>query len=135
MSLYLLDTNICIELLHRKNEAVFNHLCKLEDIAIVGVSSITVSELEYGSCKSARCEENRRGLMEFFTEIEIFDFDAAAAEAYGGLRAYLEKQGQVIGPLDMLIVAHALALAAVLVTNNEREFLRGPGIEIQNWVK
>ena len=58
-----------------------------------------------------------------------------SAQYYGDLRAYLEKQGRPIGSLDMLIAAHALSTNCVLVTNNEKEFIRVPNLKIDNWVK
>ena len=63
----------------------------------------------------------------------IADFDAVAAHHYGKLRAMLERNGTPIGPLDMLIAAHALALETTLVTNNVREFQRVLGLAIENW--
>lgn len=58
----------------------------------------------------------------------------AAAAAYGALRSQLEKKGNVIGPLDMMIAAHAKALNTILVTNNKKEFLRVPKLKIEDWV-
>jgi tRNA(fMet)-specific endonuclease VapC len=65
--------------------------------------------------------------------LEIMAFDSDAMRQYGQLRARLEKQGMPIGPLDMLIAAHAMALGSILVTNNTREFERIPGLALENW--
>jgi tRNA(fMet)-specific endonuclease VapC len=73
--------------------------------------------------------------MEFILPFTIWPFDGDAASAYGPLRASLESQGMPIGPIDMLIAAHALSLGATLVTNNEREFRRVPGLLVENWLK
>jgi len=73
--------------------------------------------------------------MTFLAALEILPYNRPAAEKYGALRAYLEKTGQAIGALDLLIAAHALAGGFILVTNNEREFQRIPGIVMENWVK
>lgn len=76
---------------------------------------------------------NRQALERFLAPLELMPFDAAAMERYGQLRARLEKQGTPIGPLDLLIAAHAAALGSTLVTNNLREFERVPGLALENW--
>jgi tRNA(fMet)-specific endonuclease VapC len=66
--------------------------------------------------------------------LEIADFGVEAAMSYGEVRAAVERKGTPIGPLDMEIAAHALALGVVLVTNNQREFKRVTGLRMENWV-
>ena len=100
----------------------------------VGVSSITVAELQFGVQKSQRPLQNQEALALFLAPLIIADFDHAAAEAYGVIRADLERQGTPIGSLDTLIAAHALSLGVTLVTDNEREFSRVPGLQVENWV-
>lgn len=63
----------------------------------------------------------------------VLDFDSTAAQHYGRLRALLEVAGTPISPMDMLIAAHAVALRAILITNNTREFRRVPGLKVENW--
>ena len=104
-------------------------------ISDIGVSSITLSELEYGVMKSAKPEQNRLALAQFIAPIDIFAYDDVAAQHYGEIRAHLEKQGTPIGSLDMLISAHALSIDSVLITNNESEFKRVSNLKIENWVK
>jgi len=104
-------------------------------IADVGISSITLSELEYGVAKSQKPQQNKLALAEFLAPIEILPYDDMAAEQYGEIRALLEKKGTPIGSLDMLIAAHALSLNSILVTNNESEFRRVPGLIVENWTK
>ncbi|HQG27382.1 MAG TPA: PIN domain-containing protein, partial [Candidatus Ozemobacteraceae bacterium] len=79
--------------------------------------------------------KNRRHLQEFLLPFEILPFDSAAAIEYGAIRHHLEKNGSPIGPMDTLIAAHALSAGACLVTNNEREFSRVPGLKLVNWCK
>lgn len=131
---YLLDTNICIYLIRRKPEIVLKRIQGLQ-VSDLGISSITLSELEYGVAKSRKQEQNKLALTEFLTPIEIMPFDDMAAKHYGELRAYLERRGPPIGSLDMLIAAHAVSLQSTLVTNNESEFSRVPGLKIENWTK
>lgn len=131
---YLLDSNICIYIIRRKPEIVLTRIQRLR-VSDLGISSITLSELEYGVAKSRKQEQNKLALTEFLTPIEIIPFDDMAAKHYGELRAYLESRGTPIGSLDTLIAAHALALQSVLVTNNESDFGRVPGLTIENWTK
>lgn len=131
---YLLDTNICIYIIKKKPAEVFE---KFKNLAIgdVGISSITLAELQYGIAKSLSPEKNREALEKFLTPIEIMDYGYEATVEYGKIRAELEKKGIPIGPLDMLIASHAKSLDAVLVTNNVREFDRIADLKIENWTK
>jgi len=129
---YLLDTNICIYVIKRKPLQVLERF-RQADISSIGISSITYSELMFGAAKSLRPEQNRIALTQFVAPLEIVPYDDTAGQRYGDLRACLERQGTPIGSLDMLIAAHALALTCVLVTNNEKEFARVPGLKMENW--
>ena len=100
----------------------------------VGISSITLSELEYGVQKSARIKQNKLNLMKFLVPFDILSFDEEAAGEYGIMRANLEKQGRIIGNMDLLIGAHAKSLGTILVTNNDKEFKRIEGLRIENWI-
>jgi len=130
--LYMLDTNICIYLIKRDPPQVLQRL-EEHDPGDVWVSAITVSELEYGVAKSSRRDEARHALEKFLASFATLPYDDRAAEAYGLIRADLERRGLPIGPLDMLIAAHALSLGATFVTNNTREFRRVPALTIENW--
>lgn len=130
--LCMLDTNICIYLIKRKPLTVVEKL-KSYAVGDVAVSSITVAELEYGVCKSNRPDQNRMALAEFLLALEVAAFDESAASHYGDIRNHLEKRGNIIGSMDLLIAAHARSLALTLVTNNLREFQRVPGLRIENW--
>ena len=131
---YLLDTNICIYIIKKKPAEVFE---KFKNLAIgdVGISSITLAELQYGIEKSSNSLKNREALEKFLTPIEIVDYGFEATVEYGIIRAELEKKGIPIGPLDTLIASHAKSLDVILVTNNVREFERIPGLKIENWTK
>jgi len=131
---YMLDTNICIYVIRRKPERVIRRLQR-KHLSDIGISSITLCELEYGVAKSARPDQNKLALTEFLAPIEILPYDDRAAHRYGTLRAHLERQGTPVGSLDLLIAAHALSLECVLATNNESEFRRIPGLKVENWAK
>ena len=129
---YLLDTNICIYLIKRRPERVIHELTK-HAVSELGISTITAAELWHGVGRSQSFERSRAALEQFLIPLVIADFDSAAAAVYGQVWATLEKQGRPIGPFDTLIAAHALSLGVTLVTNNEREFRRVPGLTVVNW--
>jgi tRNA(fMet)-specific endonuclease VapC len=131
---FMLDTNTCIYIIKRKPADVIKRF-KRTEISQIGISSITLSELSYGVSKSSRPEQNQIALTQFIAPLEILPYGDDAAKYYGELRAHLEKQGTLIGSLDMLIAAHALSIACTLVTNNEKEFMRIPNLKIDNWAK
>src|SRR5437762_12954363 len=130
---YLLDTNICIYIIKNHPESVIKKFQTLQ-IGEVGISSITLAELEYGVAKSAHHVKNQNALHNFILPLEIPTFDALAAKVYGQIRASLESQGKLIGPMDMMIAAHAISLDVILVTNNEKEFNRVRNINVENWI-
>jgi tRNA(fMet)-specific endonuclease VapC len=129
----MLDTNICIYLIKKKPPGVLKKLAE-HKISEVGISAITVAELEYGVEKSAQTDKNRDALAEFLAPFEIMPFDERASLEYGRIRAHLERKGTLIGSMDMLIAAHAQSLGVTLVTNNAKEFKRVPHLQVQNWV-
>jgi tRNA(fMet)-specific endonuclease VapC len=130
---YLLDTNICSYIIRQKPQVV---LQKFQALAAgdVAVSAITVAELQYGVAKSQQPERNQIALYQFLAPLVILPFTEETAVFYGNLRAQLEKNGSPIGALDTLIAAHALAERLILITNNQREFARVPGLQVENWV-
>ena len=132
--MFMLDTNICICLLNRRT-GYENILARIDGLAYeqVVISAITLAELRYGIAKSVKKEANRTKLDFFLHQFEYLPFDAEATACYGEIRTQLESKGTPIGPLDMLIAAHALSLAATVVTNNVREFERVRGLAIENW--
>lgn len=129
----MLDTNVCIELLRGRAPGVLERLRKFE-IDEIGISSITLAELQYGVAKSRSPARHEVLLAEFCAPLAILPFDNIAAETYGRVRAALERTGTPIGPLDTLIASHALSLGLTLVTNNEREYLRVAGLLVENWL-
>ena len=131
---YMLDTNICIYIIKKKPAHVIERFRQTR-ISQIGISSITLSELEYGVAKSSKPDQNQFALAQFLAPLEILSYGDEAAQQYGRLRALLEKQGTPIGSLDMLIAAHVLSINCILVTNNEKEFNRVPNLKIDNSVK
>lgn len=130
----MLDTDICIEIIRGRSASAVRKMTEYQADRDIGVSIITVAELEAGVRKSAKPKENRAALVEFCNPLVVVAFDWKAAETYGVIRADLERAGTVIGPLDFLIAAHALSLGATLITNNVREFSRVRKLEVENWL-
>lgn len=128
----MLDTNICIYAIKQRPPEVLAAL-RAQEVAGLGLSSVTVAELAFGVARSGSAR-NQRALEQFLEPLEIADFDRSAALVYGRLRAALEAAGTPIGPLDTQIAAHALALGVILVSNNQREFARVPGLRLEDWV-
>ena len=114
------------KVLQRFKQEINNGIC---------ISSITLAELEYGMKRSSDPAKNEQALLRFLAPLDVLPFESAAASEYGAIRAYLQKQGTPIGPLDMLIAGHAKAENLILVTNNVREFERVPALKIENWAE
>lgn len=131
---YLLDTNTCIYIIKRSPEQVMHRFKRLR-VGDVGVSAITVCELQFGVANSSQPERNQQALTEFLGPLEVMDFPAPAAVTYGEIRAHLQRSGRPIGSYDLLLAAHALHENLTLVTNNLREFARVPNLRAENWLE
>ncbi len=129
----MLDTSICIYLIKQRPQSLLDRFRSFP-VGNIGVSVITLAELEYGASKSSRPKQNREALEQFLSPLEVAPFDRQATVAYGNARATLERKGRPIGAMDLLIAAHALSLGVRLVTNNETEFRHVPGLRVENWV-
>ena len=128
---FLLDTNIVVFALRRHPGPLRERL--LEASGRLAVSSITVSELAYGTERSADRPANRRAVEQFLALTSVLPFDAAAAEHAGEIRATLATAGIPIGGYDVLIAGHARSAGLAVVTDNTREFARVPGLEVLGW--
>lgn len=128
----MLDTNICIYLIREHPPSVLGRFAS-HAVGDLGISVVTLAELEYGVGKSSHPGKNRDALDQFVSPLEVASFDRAATLAYGKLRTTLEKKGQSIGSMDLLIAAHALSLDVRLITRNVREFGRVPGLRVEDW--
>jgi len=120
VTLYLLDTNMVSYIVKGKSQAA---RARLDRVRIhkgqeAGISTITVGEILYGLEKVGASPQRRKALDLFFATIAIYPWDQSAAEAYARLRVRQEARGKSLGPYDMQIAAHALALGAVLVTHD-----------------
>ncbi len=128
---YLLDTNIVIFALRRGSESLRDRLRAERDRLVV--STITVSELAYGSAKSSDPHANRLAVEQFLSLVSVLPFDVSAAQHAGEIRQQLGAVGAPIGGYDVLIAGHARSAGLAVVTNNTREFERVPGLEVVDW--
>jgi tRNA(fMet)-specific endonuclease VapC len=127
-----LDTNILSDLIRDPQGRAAKRIAKVGEDQIC-TSVIVAAELRYACAKSG----SRRlieAVEELLSEIDILPFDGPAEAAYGMIRAALEASGKPIGGNDLLIAAHAQAIAATIVTANESEFKRVRGLKVENWL-
>ncbi|MFT4045076.1 MAG: type II toxin-antitoxin system VapC family toxin [Solimonas sp.] len=134
MARFLLDTNICIYIRQKRPPEVLSRFEKLK-VGDAVLSVVTYGELLYGAQKSKQREVALARLADLVSLIPVLELPAEAADEYGKIRAALEVKGEIIGGNDLWIAAHAKAEGLIVVTNNEREFKRVPGLKVQNWAK
>ena len=130
-----LDTNAIIAAINLRPQWVRVRLERaLADNVIVGIPAIALFEMWYGAKKSARPRANAAALATFLTlDVTPWPFEPEDAEEAGDIRASLERAGMPIGAYDVLIAAQARRRGAILVTSNEREFARVPGLKMEDW--
>lgn len=129
---YMLDTNICIYLMHHQPPEVIRRFNDLS-LGDAVMSAITLAELRYGVERHPETSaHNQRALDALLTDVPAVPFDEMAATRYGALRMAVKSRQR--DALDRLIAAHAAALGYVLVTNNEADFRDYPGLTVENWV-
>jgi tRNA(fMet)-specific endonuclease VapC len=130
---YLLDTNIASCIVKGNNPAVDRHLMRIP-MAQLAVSAVTEGELRFGAARLPHATRLHNLIEDFFVRVTVLPWDSGAAQQYGQLRATLEREGQPMGNLDVMIAAHALASDAVLVTN-DHAFTRIKKLKIVDWTK
>lgn len=128
---FMLDTNIASFIVKGASAALQAKL-RAHPIADTCISSITQGELLFGLARRPEASAIKTAVHGLLQLVEVLPWDSSAAEAYGVLRANLERQGQSLGNLDTLIAAHAIATGSVLVTN-DKALIRTPGLEVEDW--
>ena len=126
----MLDTDTCIFAM--SDAEGFEPQLPLQDCAI---SVVVLGELEWGVRRSQRVERNQTGLDEWLTAVQVTGMNADVGRHYGTLRAHLAAAGELIGPNDLWIAAHALSLEVPLISHNLREFERVPGLAVETWMR
>jgi tRNA(fMet)-specific endonuclease VapC len=130
---FLLDTNI-ISAIVQQSGGRAEHRFLSQPIDDVFTSVICAAEIEFGVRNKPKFRTAAR-LQSFLAGLEILPFEMDAARTYGAIRCALRGAGTPVGANDLFIAAHALALDATLVTANEREFRRVPGLKVENWAR
>ena len=131
---YLLDTNICIYIAKHSPAAVRARF-ERHTANELAMSVVTLGELRHGAEKSQAREKALATIRHLEASIQVAPLSETAGQHYGQIRAALETRGQTIGNNDLWIAAHARAEGWILVTNNEREFKRVKGLQVENWVR
>jgi len=134
---YLLDTTVWIDLLRTNSKSIRRKLSAHSN-SWIGVSIITVCELQYGLERRAAKHPQLSGheqhlLAAILAPFEVVPLDDRVVGIYAKIRVGLESTGTAIGALDTFIAAQALSLRATLVTSNTKEFARVPGLQIEDW--
>jgi tRNA(fMet)-specific endonuclease VapC len=129
---FLIDSSTCVAILRNRLPGIQQKV-RQAGIDEFAISSITAAELFHGVARSVEPSREMRKVQELLSALRSIDFGWNASVAYGLVRAHLERSGQLIGPLDLLIAAHALSEGATLVTQNVRVFSRVPGLTVENW--
>ncbi len=131
---YLLDTNICIYIAKRRPPGALTRLEALQPGDAV-MSVVTYFELVNGAWNSGKVHDNLATIDQIRALIPVQPLTDKAASQYGKIRNALSRLGRPIGPLDLMIAAHALSLDLTLVSNNTREFSRIDDLRIENWAE
>jgi tRNA(fMet)-specific endonuclease VapC len=133
---YVLDTNILSDLLKNPGGRVARKMASLppEERRSLATSIIVAAELRYGAAKSGSPAMAAR-VDQLLQAVETLSLEPGADRHYGAVRTQLERAGMIIGANDLLIAAHVLALDAILVTDNTREFKRVHGLRVENWLR
>jgi tRNA(fMet)-specific endonuclease VapC len=126
-----LDTNICSYILRRHPVAMIERFAGL-DRAQLWLSAVVAAELRFGAVKLGSVRF-AAAVETWLTGFDVRPWPLDATRQYANIRYALERAGQPIGGMDLMIAAHALAEDAVLVTNNAREFMRVPGLAVEEW--
>ena len=129
---YLLDTNILSDLLRNPGGRAARRLAVVGE-ATVCTSIVVACELRYGAAKKGSPVLSER-VETLLGSLEVLPLDKESDRHYAEVRSHLERKGEPIGPNDLLIAAHALALDLTLVTEKVDELGRVPGLSIENWL-
>ena len=129
---YLLDTNILSDLVRNPQGVVAAQITKAGEDTVC-TSIIVAAELRYGAIKSSSAKLAER-IDIILSALEILPLEAPDDRHYGEIRHHLAREGNPIGPNDMLIAAHALSAGLTVVTANIGEYSRVPGLSVENWL-
>lgn len=132
MSHYLLDSNVCIEIMRGRNQTLIARWQPYPASEIC-LCSVVISELLFGALRSAKVASQLLAVANFVLPYQSLPFDDTAADHHSRIRAELAQKGISIGPHDSQIAAIALANNLTVVTHNVSEFSRVPGLTVEDW--
>jgi len=129
---YLLDTNIISALARDPQGSIYSRIRDL-GADIICTSIIVACEIRFGLAKNPSSALRDR-MERMLAAIEILPMERPVDDHYADIRWHLEKAGTPIGPNDLLIAAQARCLGLTVVTDNLSEFMRVPGLSVENWL-
>jgi tRNA(fMet)-specific endonuclease VapC len=130
---YLLDTNTASYVIKGNFPRVRERLLKVP-MADVGISVVTEAELRFGVARRPEAAMLKKVVEGFLVRVEVLPWDSSVAQHYARIRAALEKEGEPMGNLDLMIAAQAMAAGVVLVTH-DHVFRRVKGLKVEDWSK
>jgi tRNA(fMet)-specific endonuclease VapC len=133
MTRYMLDTDMCSYIIKERPVSVLQHFQEL-NMESICISIVSYAELMYGVERSSSKRINHSVIRDFTRYLDVISWDIGAADEYAVLRTDLEAKGTPIGAMDMMIAAHSKSLNTVLVTNNQKHFMKVKGLLIENWI-
>ncbi|MBP6534844.1 MAG: type II toxin-antitoxin system VapC family toxin [Arenimonas sp.] len=129
---YLLDTDTVIYVIKNRTPQMQKKFSRHADH--LAISAITLAELIFGAENSGHVSKNLAVIEDFCSRLVVLPYAGKAAQHYGLIRSGLQKAGKIIGGNDLHIAAHARSEGLILVSNNQREFGRVPGLLLENWL-
>jgi tRNA(fMet)-specific endonuclease VapC len=130
---YLLDTNIISNVIDFPNGAAATRIRKANPGDVILTSIIVAAELRFGYTKVGS-QRLREAYERFFQSVAVESWEIPFDHVYADIRSFLEKKGRIIGAMDLMIAAHAVATEATVVTANERHFSQVPELKFENWL-
>jgi len=132
--LYMLDTDTCAFVLRRSSAVLLD---RIQSVPLMqqAISVVTYAELLYGVQVSSKKKANQEAVDALVRHLRVLEWSQDAAWHYAEIRADLKKKGSMIGANDLMIAAHARSLAAIVVTNNVKDFERVKGLRVENWIE
>jgi tRNA(fMet)-specific endonuclease VapC len=130
----VLDTDTCAFVLRRSSAVLLD---RIQSVPLMqqAISVVTYAELLYGVQVSSKKKANQEAVDALVRHLRVLEWSQDAAWHYAEIRADLKKKGSMIGANDLMIAAHARSLAAIVVTNNVKDFERVKGLRVENWIE
>ena len=129
---WMLDTNTLSDLIRNPRGALVHRLSNIEADAVC-TSIVVACELRFGARRKGSNTLTQR-VEQLLASLTVLPLDEPADQHYADIRSALERAGTPIGNHDLFIAAHARSRDLTLVTHNTREFVRVPGLRVDDWL-